>query len=402
MTGMDLECRVARLLNREGAFVRKRVDVSRWLAEKIQITDIDVLRYEFGADLSVHRTVVECKSGDAKSAPKEVDRLFWLHGVRNLVGAEGALLVVDKQPTARIRWVADSLNVGVQGIDDIARREGIIGIATNADWGAHDPEYVRSEERIFKAVKDDQELQRAIQFLRSTFWHLDPTVALKRTVALIEILSKRLIDGLQHDEAESLRWLIADGSVCFILAATQLASMAIKLPLADFRITMTERMSEGLASTAQLKQLSKAVDHYMLGIFERAGVPSHISVGALGAFYPTPPPYIEPLLEVLERFGERPFAARNAALALDVLIGHRVKGGRSDWPDLGPFQVLDPDATLGLVRTALAFLSGNFGLPTFVSDAVPSRNKTSSFASTNEKEFASSNLKVDVQTPDQF
>lgn len=99
-------------------------------------------------------------------------------------------------------------------------------------------------------------------------------------------------------------------------------------------------------------------------------------IGALGAFSPTPPPYLEPLLEVLERFGERPFAARNAALALDVLIGHRVKGHRSDWPDLRAFQVLEPDATLSLVRIALAFLSGNFGLPSFVSDAIPNINST--------------------------
>lgn len=374
MTGRELECRVARLLNREGAFVRKRVDITRWLAERVQITDIDVLRYEFGADLSVRRTMVECKSGDAKSAPKEVDRLFWLHGVRTLVGVESALLVVDKQPKERIRWVADTLKVDVQGIDDVARREGIIGIATNADWGAHDPEYVRTEERIFRSVRDDRELQSSVWFFRSGFWFLDPSVALKRTVALIESLSKRLINGLPHDEAESIRWLIADGTVCFILAATQLASMAIKLPRAEFRTIMTERMSEGLAPAAQLKQLSDAMDRYMLGIFERVGIPPHISVEALGAFYPTPPLYLDPLLEVLERFGEKPFATRNAALALDVLIGHRVKGGRSDWPDLNAFQVLDPDATLGLVRTALAFLSGNFGLPTFVNDAVPGRN----------------------------
>jgi len=376
MTGKDLECRVARLLNREGAFVRKRVDITRWLAAWVQITDIDVLRYEFGADLSVRRTVVECKSGEAKSAPKEVDRLFWLHGVRTLVGAESALLVVDKQPTERVRWVADTLKVDAQGIDDVARREDTIGIATNADWGAHDPEYVRTEERIFRSVKDDPELKPAIWFFRSEFWFLDPTVALKRTVALIESLSKRLVDSLPHDEAESIRWLIADGTVCFILAATQLAGMAIKLPLAEFRTVMTERMSEGLASAAQLKELSNAVDRYVLGIFKEVGIPPHISVKALGAFYPTPPPYLEPLLEVLERFGEKPLAARSAALALDVLIGHRVKGGRPDWPDLDAFQVLDPDATLGLVRTALAFLAGNFGLPTFVSDAVPGRNST--------------------------
>lgn len=376
MTGKELECRVARLLSREGAFVRKRVDVTRWLAEKIQITDIDVLRYEFGADLSVRRTVVECKSGDAKSAPKEVDRLFWLHGVRTLVRAESALLVVDKQPTPRVRWVADSLGIDIQGVDDVARREGIIGIATNADWGAHNPEYGVAEERIFKYVREDRELQRAIVFLRSGFWHLEPTVALKRTVALIEHFSKRLVDGLPTEEAEALRWLISDSTVCFILAATQLAGMAIKLPLTDFRATMTERMSEGLAPAAQLRQFSKVADRYMLAVFERAGVPPDISVDALGAFDPTPPAYIEPLLEVLERFGDRPFAARNAALALDVLIGHRIKGGRTDWPDLGAFRILDSDATLSLVRIALAFLTGNFGLPTFVSDTLPVRNET--------------------------
>ncbi len=374
MTGKELECRVARLLNREGAFVRKRVDITRWLAERVQITDIDVLKYDFGTDLSVRRTIVECKSGDAKSAPKEVDRLFWLHGVRTLVGAESAMLVTDKQPNARIRWVADTLKVDVQGANDVARRENIIGVVTNAAWGAHDPEYIQTEERIFRSVKDDRDLQTAVWFFRSGFWFLDPGIALKRTVALIESLSKRLIDSLPYDEAESIRWLIADGTVCFILAVTQLAGMILKLPLADFQTIMTERMSEGLAPAAQLKQLSSAVDRYMLAIFEQAGIPPHISIEAMGAFYPTPPPYLDPLLEVVERFGERPLAARNAALALDVLVGHRIKGGRLDWPDLGAFQVQDTDATLSLVRVALAFLAGNFGLPSFVSEAVPSRN----------------------------
>lgn len=388
MTGKDLECRVARLLNREGAFVRKRVDVTRWLAEKIQITDIDVLRYEFGADLSVRRTVVECKSGDAKSAPKEVDRLFWLHGVRTLVGAESALLVVDKQPNERVRWVADSLKVDVQGIDDVIRRENIIGITTNPDWGGNNPGYIQSEERIFKSIKkDDQELQRAIRFLRSGFWHLDPAVSLKRTVALIDSLSKRLIDGLPSDEADALRWLIADCTVCFTLAVTQLANMVIKLSNADFQTVLTERMSEGLASTTQLKQLSNAVDRYMLGVFERAGIPAYISIEALGAFNPTPPSYIEPLLEVIERFGDRPFAARNTALALDVLVGHRIKGGHQDWPDLRSFQVLDPDATLNLIRIVLAFLSGNFGLPTFVSEVIPSRSSIQKMDYQYDQEF---------------
>jgi hypothetical protein len=375
MTGNDLECRVARLLNHEGAFVRKRVDV-RSLTDQVQITDIDVLRYEFAADLSVHRTVVECKSGDAKSAPKEVDRLFWLHGVRTLVGADKALLVVDKQPNVRVRSVADTLKIGIQSINDIIRREGIIGIATHADWGTHDPKYLQDEARILKSVKDDRELKQAFWFFRSTFWHLEPTVALKRTGALMEFFSRRLIDGLPHYEAEALRWLIADGTICFILVATQLASLAIKLPRTEFRTMMTERLSEGLATAAQLKQLSEAVDRYMLAIFERAGIPSHISVEALGAFFPTPPPYLDPLIEVLERFAEKPFAARNAALALDVLIAHRMKGGHLDWPDLGAFQILDPDATLGLVRVALAFLSGNFGLPPFVSDMITDRNST--------------------------
>jgi hypothetical protein len=373
MTGTALECRVARLLSREGAFVRRRVDLTRWLAEKVQITDIDVLRYEFSADLTLRRTVVECKSGDAKSAPKEVDRLFWLHGVRTLVECQDALLVVDKAPTDRVRSVAQALNIDVQGFDDIKRRERALGIPPDADWGSHDPQLVAREANILKGVKGDPELQRAVMFLRSDYWHLDAYIALKRTVALVNRMSKRLVEGLPEAESEGLRWLIADGAVCFVLGVTRLAGLAIKLSPNVFRREFAERMSEGLAPASQLRTISQAVDKYMLGVFESAGLPPAISVAAMGAFEPSPPNYLDPLTELIERFAEKPFAARTAALALDAFVGQRIKSGHKEAPDLASYQVQDTEGTLGLIRIALAFLSGNSRLPAFLGDALPVR-----------------------------
>jgi len=66
--GELLELRLARLLFAEGAFVRRSVDLRAEFGTDFTVTDLDVLSVRFNADLSMHRSIGECKSGVARSA----------------------------------------------------------------------------------------------------------------------------------------------------------------------------------------------------------------------------------------------------------------------------------------------------------------------------------------------
>jgi hypothetical protein len=83
-----------------------------------------------------HKYIGEAKSGTGKSAPKALDRLVWLRGLRELVGAESAELTIATPPSERVREVARSLGLVAQSIADLERREqqSVIGFE---DCGSH-------------------------------------------------------------------------------------------------------------------------------------------------------------------------------------------------------------------------------------------------------------------------
>src|SRR5207249_2961490 len=70
-----------------------------------------------------------------------------------------------------------------------------------------------------------------------------------------------------------------------------------------------------------------------------------------------------PLLEVLERFAERPAAARNIPLILDLVVAYRIR--RREWqlPDFQLWQVSNPTPTIALIKLLLVFLRSAADLP---------------------------------------
>jgi hypothetical protein len=355
---------VARLLNREGRFVRRRVDITRWVyPERVQVTDIDLLVLDFDTTLKLTREIGECKTTEARSAPKEIDRMLWLVGVRALASAHSSFLVVGRQATPKVRGMGRELGVLVQDSSDIERRERLVGIDKSPAWGAHDPELLQIEEEALRFARNDRELERVYWFFRSDFWHSSPALGLKRSLSAITLLSRRWVPGIDARERQALAWLIGDAIVAVTISIVQLASDAILLPPAEFRRKTLERLAEGLVPIGQLERFAQAVDKYVLGILERAGVPRGVTVSALGAFAPTPPEYSDSLLEVIERVGEKGLAAADLPLAMDLVVAERIRKRSREFPELSLWRVVDPATTLALGRYVLGFLRGQLQLP---------------------------------------
>ena len=73
--GWRYECRVARLLFAEGAFVRRGIALR---AGELMVTDLDILALRFAPDLSLRIVVGECKTGAARPVVGPLSKNGWL------------------------------------------------------------------------------------------------------------------------------------------------------------------------------------------------------------------------------------------------------------------------------------------------------------------------------------
>ena len=141
--GDEVEARVAQLWFWEGYYARRGIDLRRhFFSETLTVTDLDLLAYDFSPMLGVAKTIGEVKTGTGKSAPKPLDRIVWLRGLRELVGASAAELISSTPPSPRVRELANGLGIRAQSERDLERREAAVGMADVANLGSMDPRHL--------------------------------------------------------------------------------------------------------------------------------------------------------------------------------------------------------------------------------------------------------------------
>src|SRR4051812_34963255 len=133
--GDTYELRMARLLFVEGAFVRRAIDLNMRFGEDLTVTDPDILALTFSMDFRVSLTIGESKSGQGRKGSKFADRLLWLRGLQNLVGADFAFIATAKRASDRVRGLAERLDVQVIDEQDLIHRERINNLDENSPWG---------------------------------------------------------------------------------------------------------------------------------------------------------------------------------------------------------------------------------------------------------------------------
>jgi len=327
-TGDDLELRVAQVRFWEGYFVRSGIDLqTQYGASVIQVTDLDLLAFSFGPHLEPRKTIGESKSGSGRSAPKPLDRIVWLRGLRALVSADSAELTIKGTATRQVRDLGRQLGVTVQSMADLKAREDAVQLKAVAGVGAYGVEAVELRERVRVISQSDPVLQSAYKFVRSTVWFLDPFAAAKQTIGLLSTLTMRWVPKVEDDANRAVRWLIAESvsvlGLNILLIASQMQPMSPK----EFSELIEERLSDGLVPAAKMKELSKRIDRYVAGLLAAADAPTSIRADAMGAFFPEPPDFASSLAELAVRFAR----AHNGATLprrIEMLMHERVARGR--------------------------------------------------------------------------
>jgi hypothetical protein len=335
--GERYECRVARLLYAEGAFVRRDVAVA---GDGLTVTDLDILALRFAPDLSVRRLAGECKSG----AARPLDRVLWGHGVKALVGADEQFLALARPAGEDVRRVAARLGVALLDARDVRRREARW---PDGAWGPHAPELAALRERVRSAARGDDDLRRAHRFLTGECWLLAPVPAVKRALGAARLLARHQSPGLPPARREAVAWLAGEALAAVTVALVRLAGEAYRAPAEVFRRRTAEHLAEGIAPYGVMQSLSREVDRYLGPLLSDLGVPPRERVATLGFLAPEPPKYADALIELAERLAREPAAAAELPRLLDWRLAEARLGAET----APPFAVSpEAESLLDLVR----------------------------------------------------
>ncbi|MGT2530681.1 hypothetical protein ACU4GG_29115 [Streptomyces nojiriensis] len=317
--GHQLEARVAQLWFWEGFYARCGINLQRYYQEPLLVTDLDLFAFDFSPHLSVIKYIGEVKSGTGKSVEKPLDRIVWLRGLRELVGADSAELTMAKGVTSRIRQLGRSLDVTAQTVDDFERREGN-AVARMTDLGSQGISALTMEQEVREACRGDVALERAFWFLRGEVLFLDPFLAIKQLIDLLQEISRHWTPRLQDKEARVVRWLASEAVSILALKLVAASATAVTLSRSEWDDLVSERLAEGAVPMHQMRKLSDSVDKFVAGVLSAAKVPPEIRTEAIGAFLPEPPHYAGPLAELCWRLKSDAPVARALPRQLDLFI----------------------------------------------------------------------------------
>lgn len=356
-TGDQLEARVAQTWFWEGFYVRRGVNFQRYYQEPLQVTDLDLFAFDFNPQLAIRRYIGEVKSGTGKSAPKPLDRIIWLAGLRTLVHADRGELTSALIVSPKARALGRGLNITAQHVTDLERRErDAVGGLT--DVGSQGVAAFALETQVRDICKGDSDLERAFGFLRGEALLLEPFLAAKQLIELLRRLGSHWTPNVQDDDELAVRWLAAEATSILTLHLVSIAGQATTLDRPSWDALVNERLAEGALPAHQMRKLSDSVDKYVAGLLAAADAPTDLRTQAIGAFLPEAPDYAEPFAELCWRLKSDAPAARVLPRQLDFIVFERLVHQRNPEPTATGRLGLTRNGSTRFVRLVSGFIRG--------------------------------------------
>lgn len=369
----ELEVRLARMQFLRGAYTRRGINLERHFhPEPLLVTDLDLLSFEITARLTLSKTIGEAKSGTGKSAPKPLDRAIWIAGLKQLVDADGGIVLTALRPSPRVRETVRGLGVTAMSVEDVERWEKTHLTGGLEDIGAHGPTAFAADIRARKTAKGEPELERIYWFLRSEVWFLDSWLATKRLVGGLAVLRRFWTPEVDDDQAAALRWMYAETISILTLHLVVLTGRFQASDHREWPAIANDRLAEGPIPAANQRALADAFDKYLAHVLGELRAPATMSVETMGAFHPTPPEWSPALIELVGRLEALP-GLPELPRHTDLTIVERLVRRRHVSPEAwAAVSTRDPDDFARMRRLIAAFLRGAVDLPEAIDKALTS------------------------------
>jgi hypothetical protein len=308
-----LEYRYFRLLTHTGYLVMKGQLV--YTTEMLNpVTDIDLFGIKYDLDFSRNIIIIESKNRK-KLGP--LDRVLWLKGLKNLVGAKSAILAVPN-----IKWdIKDyAFREGIKIIDSTSLNyiESSLNLSEQKYFALADYEFYEPIYPTWKPILSyDNRLSRLFSFINSDAKNFTPHKGINRVFSEIKWLLPKL-ETKQKNEAQLTKWLLYRITVylsIYILDLCQYFQLLSNSEREGFlqKVLSFGDIPQSLAS-GLLSDIWRIANRLSKEQFGKAmSIPDE--------FYKFPiPPYYEGVLEVLDRFCKNPKSAIKSPRILDFVL----------------------------------------------------------------------------------
>lgn len=309
-TGELLEYRVAKIALHQGYFCRKRVSLrSLFFPDRVDVTDIDVLGIRFDTNFNRFTSFWECKAGQQD---KPLDRILWLLGMGQYFGANVKTIV---RPIISDRVKAFAKNVGVSAWDEmvLATQEKLFSETPIS--GSNDPEkYFKRGNENYRIIRNSKSLKKVYWFFNSGFWFETPDARLKKTLTAIEMCEAELRNS-KPEIAQVARDLLLEGMILSSIAVLDFAGYLYTWQQGDLKKRVDLSLTSGLGSPEERKEIVAAAISYAeavkgVKVSKQNELPLEIP----------PPNYALHLVDLLERFYERPNIAIQVPRFLEIVV----------------------------------------------------------------------------------
>ena len=318
--GVALEARVQRLFLAQGIFAERSLWPAADASHRILATDIDVLVSEYSSNFHLTRSHAECKSGKRVAI---LDRVFWLHGVRAMLGADASYLVLqsfDEDATG----FAKNLGVDVMTFKQLESWEQSLYIST-AHWPNRsafeliDPLKQRwldlGKEK--DAPKIDRIVREAIQFVEIDSWHVFGYGSLNRLISILRELS----DTTDPLNANGVKGTSARYSASALLVRLSQYLLAIchdvsRVPVSNLHSYLSSRLVFGDQDPERARALIQGTVKWMSQALNDRNIatPPEIDSSRLFQF----PGFSEGLIALVQKLLRAPNEAKYLPIAVET------------------------------------------------------------------------------------
>jgi hypothetical protein len=358
-SGTALEARIQRLFICQGAFAERGLFMRASRGDSKMVTDIDVVAHDYSINFHHRRIYAECKGGKNKSP---LDRIVWIRGVKEAIGAEFAHLVLEScDPSTAL--FGRTLGIEVLQAASIDALEVALRIPEmfwpgRSNLHAYGAVEAKIKDQLKKKTRGDafhEWLSRAAESWRESS---ALTFSYGRLNALFGVLlDAHKLTSLPADPDRSELLAYAIGALLVRLSQYVLfvASDTLSMTSTERRRHVSERFVSGNLEFEQSKRLMnnalKMVNAQLAAMKVEAPVSWNVD------HMLSPPTYTDPFVEVVERSISEGERARMLPLSMEL----RIFGYKP--PDAG-IQMIDRARDSGsLAGLIIAFARQSLSVP---------------------------------------
>ena len=325
-----LKFQLMRYLWNQGFFVRRNVSLEQGHVKgrrAIQYTDIDVLAVRVEPTLSTRLQVADCKSGQGA---KTAERLFWLKGVMDFVGAESGYFLRTNLVDNKYREIASQLRIAPLSADHLSGLEKSMGTSEAPYLGPFSKNLAGLEHGVFQRIPPNLAYVRA--HLLVGYWQ---SPLHKRITGTVQCLQ-----GVRRDKSLSpLDRLFLQGyaSALLALAICSFSNAFIATPPLDRESHIQDALLGGTLEARERHELMGGFYDFLVAEI-RQRYDSIYPITRQEFLSSLTAPYVKYLVDFIERglLAPRGLAALPRLLDLVVYEGMLGKGiSPSAWKTLG-------------------------------------------------------------------